>query len=133
MVTGISDGTFTLQESENENEFFFFRNDGQVLEGIDDEPSAFYQAYIMQKMMNGEINGMVMSNLHWQMSTDGKVIRGTVEDFRTYEEEEETSEESETDENTFEVSPILIRSSTSYKEKKGFWKRLKEKIFGTTQ
>ena len=131
MVTGISDGIFTLQESENENEFFFFRNDGQVLEGIDDEPSAFYQAYIMQKMMNGEINGMVMSNLHWQMSTDGKVIRGTVEDFRTYEEEE-TSEESETDENTFEVSPILIRSNTVHNKKKSIWERLKEKIFGTT-
>ena len=124
MVTGITDGIFTLQESENKNEFFFFRNDGNVLEGIDREPTDFYSAYIMQKMMNGEISGMIVSNLRWEMSTDGKVIRGTVEDFKTYDEEE-SADESETDKNISEVHPILIHN-----EKKSFWERLKEKIFG---
>jgi len=37
-LLAISDGTFTLSETENKNQFYFFRNDGQVLSDIDREP-----------------------------------------------------------------------------------------------
>ena len=49
----VSDGTFTLQETKNKNQFYFYRNDGEVLADIDREPMDLYQAYIMQKMMSG--------------------------------------------------------------------------------
>lgn len=30
----VSDGTFTLQETKNKNQFYFYRNDGEVLADI---------------------------------------------------------------------------------------------------
>lgn len=77
----ISDGTFTLSETENKNQFYFYRNDGNVLTDIDREPLDLYHAYIMQKMMNGEITDMVMNNICSEMSDDGKCIRLTICDI----------------------------------------------------
>ena len=48
---GISDGTYTLQETDNKNQFLFYRNDGGVLTDIDHEPLDLYHAYIFQKMV----------------------------------------------------------------------------------
>ena len=58
----VSDGTYTLQETENENQFYFYRNDRGVLTDIDREPMNLYQAFVMQRMMSGQITDMVMSN-----------------------------------------------------------------------
>lgn len=58
------------------NEFLAI-SDGNVLTDIDREPMDLYQAYIMQKMMNGEITDMVMNNIYSEKSTDGKCIRLT--------------------------------------------------------
>jgi len=77
----ISDGTFTLSETENKNQFYFYRNDGNVLTNIDREPLDLYQEYIMQKMMNGEITGVVMDNIYLETSDDGKCIRLTTCDI----------------------------------------------------
>ena len=77
----ISDGTFTLSETENKNQFYFYRNDGEVLTDIDREPMDMYQAYIMQKMMRGEITDMVMNNIYSETSDDGKCIRLTICDI----------------------------------------------------
>ncbi|MBR2241216.1 MAG: hypothetical protein IJ890_07570 [Clostridia bacterium] len=71
----VSDGTFTLQETENKNQFYFYRNDGEVLADIDREPMDLYHAYIMQKMMSGEITDVVMNNIYSEISEDGKCIR----------------------------------------------------------
>ena len=40
----VSDETFTLSESENKNQFYFYRNDGEVLTDIDREPMDLYNA-----------------------------------------------------------------------------------------
>ncbi len=77
----VSDGTFILQESENKNQFYFYRNDGEVLADIDREPMDLYQAYIMQKMMSGEITDIVMNNIYSEISEDGKCIRLTISDI----------------------------------------------------
>ena len=77
----VSDGTFTLQETENKNQFYFYRNDGEVLADIDREPMDLYQAYIMQKMMSGEITDMVMNNIYSETSEDEKCIRLTICDI----------------------------------------------------
>ena len=77
----VSDGTFTLQETENKNQFYFYRNDGEVLADIDREPMDLYHAYVFQKMMNGEISGMVMHKVYSESSDDGKCIRLTISDI----------------------------------------------------
>jgi len=105
----ISDGTYTLQESDNPNQFYFYRNDGKVLTDIDREPMDLYHAYIMNKMMNGEITDMVMNNIYSQMSSDHTTIRLTISDIGE--------------------DPVPRESSASH-EKPSFWKRLFKKIFG---
>lgn len=77
----ISDGTFTLSETENKNQFYFYRNDGNVLTDINREPMELYHAYIMKKMMNGEITDIVMNNIYSETSVDGKCIRLTICDI----------------------------------------------------
>lgn len=77
----ISDGTFILSESENKNQFYFYRNDGGVLTDIDREPIDLYTAYTIKKLMDGEIADMVMHNISLETSDDGKCIRLTVCDM----------------------------------------------------
>ena len=69
----VTDGTFTLSETENKKQFYFYRNDGKVLTNIDREPMNLYQAYIMQKMMNGDIKDIVMNDIYSAMSDDKNV------------------------------------------------------------
>ena len=105
----VSDGTFTLQETENKNQFYFYRNDGEVLADIDREPMDLYHAYIMQKMMNCEITDMVMNNIYSETSEDGKCIRLTISDIGE--------------------KPVHHNNSTVNKQP-SFWKRLFHKVFG---
>ena len=106
----VSDGTFTLSETENKNQFYFYRNDGEVLSDIGREPMDLYQAYIMRKMMNGEITDMVMNNIYSETSDDGKCIRLTICDIGE--------------------KPSGSSNSTVSKKRPNFLKRLFHKIFG---
>ncbi|MBR6034128.1 MAG: hypothetical protein IKP28_05300 [Clostridia bacterium] len=74
----VTDGTFTLQETENKNQFYFYRNDGGVLTDVDREPIELYQAYIAHKIMSGEITSIVVSTIQSEISDDGKCIRLTI-------------------------------------------------------
>lgn len=74
----VSDGTFTLSETENKNIFYFYRNDGEILSDIDMEPMDLYHAYIMQKMMDGEITKTVMNDVYSKTSKDGKCMLLTI-------------------------------------------------------
>ena len=106
----VSDGTFTLQETENKNQFYFYRNDGEVLTDIDREPMDLYQAYILRKMMNGEITDIVMNNIYSETSDDGKCIRLTICDIGE--------------------KPARNKNSTVSDKQPNFLKRLFHKIFG---
>ncbi len=106
----ISDGTFTLSETEVKNQFYFYRNDGEVLIDIGREPMDFYNAYIMQKMMNGEITDMVINNIYSEMSDDGKCIRLTICKIGE--------------------KPVKSNNSTVIDKHPNFIKRLFHKIFG---
>ncbi len=106
----VSDGTYTLSETENKNQFYFYRNDGAVLTDIDREPMDLYQAYIIQNMMNGGITHVVMNNIYSEMSDDKKCIRLTICDFGE-----------KTERNT---------SSTATNKNPNFLKHLFHKIFG---
>ena len=71
----VSDGTYTLTETDSPNLFCFYRNDHGVLGEVDHEPMDLYHAYIMNKMMNGDITDIVANNIRSQISSDGKFMR----------------------------------------------------------
>ena len=104
----VSDGTFTLQETEKKNQFYFYRNDGGVLADIGRKPMDLYQAYIMKKMMDGEITDIVMNNIYSETSDDGKCIRLTISD----------------------IGENVHRNNSTVSEKPSFLKRLFHKLFG---
>ena len=106
----VSDGTFTLSETENKNQFYFYRNDGEVLTDIDREPMDLYHAYIMCKMMNSEITDIVMNNIYSETSDDGKCIRLTICDIGE--------------------KPTRNKNSTVSDKQPNFLKCLLHKIFG---
>lgn len=74
----ISDGTFTLSETEIKDQFYFYRNDRKVLTDIEDEPMALYQAYLVRKIMNGEVADKIIHHIYSETSDDSKCIRLTV-------------------------------------------------------
>lgn len=119
---GVTDGTFTLQETEKENQFYFFRNDGGILTDVGIEPVDFYHAYIMQKMMNGEIKGAVMGNIRMEMSEDETCMRLTICDFTEIQENDEQS--------VSEGSVGENEENIPQKQPENFLKRLFHKIFG---
>ena len=80
-LKALSNGEFTLAETEVENQFYFYRNDGGVLGEVDRLPMEFYQEYIMRKMMEGEVTDIVANNILFETSNDGKCIRLTVSDI----------------------------------------------------
>ncbi len=106
----VSDGTFSLLETENENQFYFYRNDGDVLTNIDREPMDLYHAYIMRKMINDEMIDKVTSNIYLEMSDDKTYIKLTVCDI---------GKKTKTNGN-----------STVRDKRPNFMKRLIHKIFG---
>ena len=109
-LLAVSDGTYTLSETEEENQFYFFRNDHGVLTDIGRETMDLYQAYIMQKMVDGEITDMVMNDIYSEMSVDGKCIRLTICNIGE--------------------KPTHKTNSIASKKKPNFIKRLLNKIFG---
>lgn len=121
----VSDGTFTLSETENKNQFYFYRNDGETLTDIDREPIDLYHAYIMNKMMKGEITDAVMNNMYFEMSIDGKCIRLTTYDIG----EEPTGNNNSTAHNIGE-EPTENNNSTAHDKQPNFLKHLFHKIFG---
>lgn len=107
----ISDGTFILSETENKNQFYFYRKDEKVLADIDEKKlMELYRAYLMHKFETGEITDMVVNNIYSQKSKDEKCIRLTICDIGE-----------KFDENT---------NSIVKNKQPNFLKRLLYKIFG---
>ena len=82
----ISDGTYTFAESEDEKVFYLYRNDDEKLGDVGRMPMEFYQAYLTNKMMSGGITKPVFGNLRFDTSTDDKIIRVTVIDYKELSE-----------------------------------------------
>lgn len=77
-LKAMTDGIFTLAESEDPNVFYFYRNDREVIGDVGRIPMDFYQNWICIKMFSGEITEMVMNDICFETSVDGKCIRLTV-------------------------------------------------------
>lgn len=74
----ISDGFFTISETDRKNQFYFFRNDLQELGEVGEEPIKLFRYFIMGKYFIIDVNEKVMKNIYSEVSKDGKVIRLTV-------------------------------------------------------
>ncbi|NCC70896.1 hypothetical protein EOM09_04910, partial [bacterium] len=71
-----TDKIHIFSETEDPNQFYFYREDGAVLEeGADRIAMDMYENYNCSKMFSGEITGMIMNNIRFDTSEDGKVIR----------------------------------------------------------
>lgn len=69
-----------------------------------------YQAYIMQKMMNGDITDIVMNDIYSAMSDDKKCLRLTIYDVGE--------------------NPSENDNSITSKKQPNFFKKLFTKLFG---
>ena len=75
----ISDDTYTFSETENKNQFFFYRNDRKEIDEDLYIVADFLQNYIICKMLDGEVDtNVICGNLSYEISDDKKYIRLTV-------------------------------------------------------
>ena len=122
-LTALSNGIFSLSETEIENVYLFYRNDGRVIGDVGGIPMGFYHSYIANKMMNGEITEIVMKSISFDTSRDGKFIRLTV------------SEIDKSPEIKVQESNFLEKSESQFVQNKeqpkpNVFKRIFKKIFG---
>jgi len=117
----VGNGEFILSETDVKNQFLFFREDGGVLGEVGRIPMDLYQDYIAHKMLSGGISGIVMHNICFETSVDGKYIRLTVLGM---DDNEETPKLILND----DVKETASRSCE--KRQPNFLKRLIKKIFG---
>lgn len=71
-------GEYVFSETDNANQFYFYRNDGQVLGEVNGIPMFMYKKYICQQMFDGKIKSMVMNDICFEESDDNRCIRLTV-------------------------------------------------------
>ena len=76
-VTVVTNGTYTFEETEVENQFHFFRNDHGVLENVGTLPIEMFSRYLIHKVREREINEEYEGELCFELSADGKVLRVT--------------------------------------------------------
>lgn len=79
-LTGVTNGTFTLEETKVHNQFYFFRNDHSVLGDVGTIPIEMFSRYLIHKVREGEINERYVGEIFYEISKDGKVLRLTVTD-----------------------------------------------------
>ena len=74
-MIAITDDTYIFTETEDENVFLFYRNDGNELGDVGDLPKDFFDEYIMRRMMFDESDLVAYNNIYFKKSEDGKSIR----------------------------------------------------------
>lgn len=73
----VTDGTFTMSETDVKNQFYFYRNDGGTLDvdGLSREPIELFQSFIIHRMMTGNMKlDFVCKDIEMDLSGDKKVI-----------------------------------------------------------
>ena len=82
----VTDGTFSLSETDVKNQFYFYRNDGGTIDVdvLSKEPMDLYQAYIIRQMMTSQMNlAVTWKDIELELSDDRKVILLTAWDGMT--------------------------------------------------
>lgn len=120
MPKTLTDGTYTLAETEKKDQLVFFRNDHGVLRNIGTSHLELYSKYLIKKSRTGEIQQSVYTNeISFEISEDGKLIRLTV------------SDDLEKNPNLRLVEARKKESpSAATKHRMNFFKSIKRKLFG---
>lgn len=108
----LTDDTYTFEETENENQFLFFRNDHEPLENVGETPIIFFAQHLVEKDRRGELkqNKVYEGTVRFEISTDYKVIRMSVSD------------------NQYEKPDLHIVKSEKTSNIAGMWNSLKNYI-----
>ena len=76
-----TDGTHTFAETGVKNEFYFYRNDQNVLGKMgSNDVMLFFSQYLLKKVEEGEVQDVYAGEIDFQLSTDGKCIKMIVTD-----------------------------------------------------
>ena len=76
-----TDGTHTFAETGVKNEFYFYRNDRNVLGKMgSNDVMFFFSQYLLKKVDEGEIQDVYAGEINFEISTDGKCIKMIVAD-----------------------------------------------------
>lgn len=78
----LTDDTYTFSETEEENQFYFFRNDHELLGDVGSAPIVLFAQYLVEKDRKNELkkNKVYKGTICFEISNDHKVIRMTVSD-----------------------------------------------------
>jgi len=76
-LIGVTNGEYTLEETEVENQLHFFRNDHNVLGNVGILPIEMFSRYLIYKVREGQINEEYAGEICFELSSDGKVLRLT--------------------------------------------------------
>lgn len=73
----VKHGVYIFTETEERNIFYFYREDGKTLGDVGRLPMDMYQYYVCMNMFENNTQEIIASNVSFERSTDGKVIRLT--------------------------------------------------------
>lgn len=76
-LKAFTNGEYVFTKTENDHQFYFYRQDGQELGEVGRIPMDMYQRYICMKMFEGETTEMIANSIIFDTSVDGKCIRLT--------------------------------------------------------
>lgn len=74
----VTDGTFSLIESEVKNQLYFYREDGAPLGDVENMPLVLFSQYLVCRADEEELPKFYEAEFLCEISKDGKVIRLTV-------------------------------------------------------
>lgn len=76
-----TDGTYTFAETGVKNEFYFYRNDRNVLGKMGrNEVIQFFSQYLLKKVEEGAIQDLYAGEINFEISADGKCLKMIVAD-----------------------------------------------------
>lgn len=78
-TVSISNKTYTLKETENEDQLCFFRNDGGILHNIGQKPIEFYYVYLVKKLLNKQISNNIECKVSFELTGNNKYAIVNVE------------------------------------------------------
>ena len=78
----LTDEEYTFIETENENQFLFFRNDREPLGEVGNEPIELFALYLLGKVQEGKLSSdnAYRGSIRYEISQDRRIIRLSFEE-----------------------------------------------------
>ena len=82
-LKSVSNGIFTLAETGLENQFYFYRNDMEIVGDAGRIPIELYKEYVIEEIINGKMDARIESKISCELSEDGIFLKITVDSNET--------------------------------------------------